>query len=113
MLVRSYFDTFFSGPARHSEVRSWLTDDFTFQGPLMSAENAEDYVRQVTAMGDELEMYAAVRQLVAQGDLVAALVDFQSPAGVIPYAQWFTIRDGKIAQLEVIYDPRPFLQRGS
>ncbi len=29
------------------------------------------------------------------------------------YAQWFTMRDGKIARLEVIYDPRPFLEMGA
>jgi hypothetical protein len=27
------------------------------------------------------------------------------------YSQWFTLRDGKIARLEVVYDPRPFLDR--
>ncbi len=25
------------------------------------------------------------------------------------YAQWFTLRDGRFAELEVVYDPRPFL----
>lgn len=109
-LVKKYFETFFSGPVKHSRVRSWLTDDFSFKGPLMSAENADDYVGQLTAMGDELDLRADLRRLVVQGDTVAVLVDFQSPAGAIAYAQWFTIRDGKIAHLEVIYDPRPFLQ---
>jgi ketosteroid isomerase-like protein len=112
-LIERYFDTFFQGPARHADVRSWLSDDFVFTGPLMSAENADEYVQQLTAMGDELELYADIRKMVSEGDTVAVLVDFKSPAGVIPYAQWFQIREGKIARLEVIYDPRLFLEMDS
>ena len=112
-LIKRYFATFFQGPARHSEVRNWLSDDFVFSGPLMSAESADDYVQQLTAMGDEMELYAEIRQMVAEDETVAVLVDFKSPVGVIPYAQWFTLRDAKIARLEVIYDPRPFLQMDS
>lgn len=112
-LIESYFDTFFQGPARHADVRNWLSDDFVFSGPLMSAESADEYVQQLTAMGDEMELYADIRKMVSEGDMVAVLVDFKSPAGVIPYAQWFQIRAGKITHLEVIYDPRPFLQMDS
>lgn len=108
-VIKRYFEKFFSGKARHSEVRGLLTDDFSFRGPLMSADSADEYVRQLKSLGDEIELYADVRQLIGEGDVVAALVDFQSPAGPITYAQWFTMREGKIAGLEVIYDPRPFL----
>lgn len=111
-LVQSYFDTFFSGKARHSKVRSWLTDDFEFVGPLMTAHSADEYVNQLTAMGDEMELYAEVRKLLAEEDTVAALVAFQGPSGGISYSQWFTLREGKIAKLEVVYDPRSFIEAG-
>ena len=108
-IIRRYFEKFFSGKARHSEVRDFLTDDFSFRGPLMSANSAEEYVEQLRSLGDEIEMYAEVRKLIGEDDVVAALVDFQGPTGKIAYAQWFTMREGKIAELEVVYDPRPFL----
>lgn len=108
-VVRDYFDTFFSGPARHSDVRAFITGDFTFRGPMMSADSADEYVEQLRAMGDEMELYAEVRELVASGDTVAVLVDVQGPTGTIPYAQWFTMQNGRIARLDVVYDPRPFL----
>jgi ketosteroid isomerase-like protein len=108
-IIRGYFKEFFSGPARHSAVRRLLVDDFEFRDPLMSANSADDYVQQLKALGDEFEMYAEVRQLIGEQDQVAALVDFQGPAGTITYAQWFTLREGKIARLEVVYDPRTFL----
>jgi ketosteroid isomerase-like protein len=109
-IVRDYFRRFFAGRARHSDVRGLLTDDFVLRDPLMSAESADEYVDQLKALGDEMELRAEVRHVVAEGDVVAALVDFAGPAGPLPYAQWFTLRDGKIARLEVVYDPRPFLE---
>jgi len=108
-VIREYFQQFFSGKARHSRVREYLTDDFRFRGPLMAADSADDYISQITASGDELEMYADVRELVGQQDTVAALVEFRGPKGPITYTQWFNFREGKICRLEVIYDPRPFL----
>lgn len=108
-IVQTYFDTYFSGKARHSKVRELLADDFTFRGPLMKADSAEEYLERLTAFGDELEMHAEVQSLVWEGFQVAALVDFQGPEGNIKYAQWFTFKGDKIQRLEVVYDPRPFL----
>lgn len=111
-IIRAYFDRFFSGKTRHSEVRSLLTDDFTFRGPLMSADSADEYVAQLRSFGDEMEMVAHVREMIGKDEVVAALVDFEGPTGLIPYGQWFTLRGGRIARLEVVYDPRPFLNAG-
>lgn len=111
-IVRNYLKSFFSGKVRHTEVRRLLTDDFEFRGPMMSAQSADEYVGQLEAMGDEMELYADVREIIGQGDRVAALVDFQGPSGNMVYSQWFTLREGKIARLEVVYDPRPFISGG-
>ncbi|MGA7305716.1 MAG: VOC family protein [Rhodothermales bacterium] len=106
--VRSYFQQFFSGKADHSAVREWITDDFTFRDPLMSADGADDYVNQLKALGTELEMYAEIREIIEQGRYVSALVTVSGPFGSVSYAQWFTLRGQKIARLETFYDPRPF-----
>ncbi|MBD3383724.1 hypothetical protein GF407_02255 [candidate division KSB1 bacterium] len=111
-IIQTYFKTFFNGRAKHSTVREFLTDDFVFTDPLMTANSADEYIDQLVSMGDEFELYATVRKLVAGGDVVAALVEFSGPDGPMTYSQWFTLRDGKIARLEVVYDPRPFLDRG-
>ena len=109
-IVRDYFRRFFSGKARHSDVRQLLTDDFKFSDPMMSANSADEYVGQLKSFGDVLDMRVDVKQVAGEGDIVAALVDFHGPAGKMAYSQWFTLRNGKISALQVIYDPRPFLQ---
>ena len=112
-IVREYLERFFSGKARHSEVRDMLTDDFTLRDPLMSAESADDYVAQLKELGDAMELYATARAIVGDDDTVAALVDFRGPAGPMTYSMWFKLRNGKLARIESIYDPRPFLQDGT
>lgn len=110
-IVRDYLERFFSGKARHSEVRGMLTDDFIFRDPMMSADSADDYIGQLKKLGDELELHARARAIVGDGDTVAALVDFQGPAGPMAYSMWFTLKDGRFARLETLYDPRPFLRQ--
>ncbi len=107
-VVREFLRQLFSGKIELAQVRSLLTDDFTFRDPLMSADGADDYISQLKALGEGLTLQGDVRAIVGEGDVVAALVDFEGPSGKIAYAQWFTLRDGKISRLEVIYDPRPF-----
>jgi hypothetical protein len=109
-IINGYFGHFFAGKARHSEVRQLLTEDFKFRDPLMSADSAEDYVNQFKSFGDVLDMRANIKAIIGEGDIVAALVDFDEPAGKMPYSQWFTFRNAKIAGLQVIYDPRPFME---
>ena len=108
-IVQSYLDQFFSGRAKHSEVRELLTDDFTFRDPLMSADSADDYTNQMKQLGDEMELYSTAREIVGNGNTVAALVEFQGPAGAMTYSMWFTLRDGKFSRIESVYDPRPFM----
>jgi ketosteroid isomerase-like protein len=108
--IRVYFKRFFSGKARHSDVRNLLTDDFQFFDPLLSANSADEYVNRLKSFGDELDMHVDVKEIIGEGDIVAALVDFHGPSGKMAYAQWFTFRGGKIAALRVIYDPRPFTE---
>ena len=88
-----------------------LADDFVFSDPLMSANSADEYVNRLKSFGDEIEMRVDVKQVVGDGDVVAALVDYHGPAGPMAYSPWFAFRNGKIAELQVVYDPRPFLQR--
>jgi hypothetical protein len=46
----------------------------------------------------------------ADGDDVCLIYDLvtNTPAGTAPVAEWFRVRDGKIAQIRVFFDARPF-----
>lgn len=108
-IVRAYYEEFFSGPARHSDVRRLLTDDFVFRDPLMAADSADEYVETLRRLGDEMDLRVKVRRIVGDGPHVAALVDLEG-ATPVTYSQWFTFEGDRISRLEVVYDPRPFLE---
>jgi hypothetical protein len=49
------------------------------------------------------------RGLVEDGDQVSVIYDLQTiPVPNAPVAEWYTVRDGKIASMQAFFDARPF-----
>jgi hypothetical protein len=108
--VKRYLDAFFGGGPNLETIRNLLTDDFTFQGPLMTASNADDFIKQLEGMGSNMEMQAEIHCLIDDGERVAALYDFRGPHGNISFAEWYWIKRDKISAIKLHYDPRPLLE---
>jgi len=113
-VVRAYLAAFFQGGPDVEAVRALLTDDFTFQGPLMTAGSADDFIAQLTGMsqsmaGLQVEIHHVIADGDADGDTVAALYDFVTPMGNMPFAEWYWVRGDRISAIKLHYDPRPML----
>lgn len=92
-------------------MRTLVHDNVLFTGALGTTDNAEDYIKgieQVTAQTTALER----RVVFAEGENVCQVYDMilATPAVTVPIAQWFTVREGRIAALQVFFDPRPMIQ---
>ena len=109
-IVKKYLDAFFGGGPDLTDVRTLLADDFTFQGPLMTASSADDFIQQLEAMGPGMEMHAEILHLIDEGDCVAALYNFEGPKGKISFAEWYWVRNNQISAIKLHYDPRPLLE---
>lgn len=48
--------------------------------------------------------------MFSEGDEVCVLYDLvtTTPAGAAPVAEWFRVRDDRIAAIQVYFDARPF-----
>lgn len=113
-IVRRYLETMVPGTDRLDEVRTLLADDLEFIDPMMQVADADDLIAQVRRFGSggDTVVRNRIRHVIAEGDVVAALSEFPGPGGTtLTYAQWFWMRDGRIARIRVVYDPRPFLQQ--
>ena len=108
-VVRSYLELFFGGAVDLKKIHSMLHDNFTFNGPLMSANSADDFINQLSAMGD-FNLQAEIHQILCDGDQVVALYDFVTPAGKVPAAEWYLIEKDVIKSMRLFCDPRPFLE---
>ena len=88
-------------------ARSLLADDLHFLGPIDEFHRADDYLgalRQLFSMVRGVENQATV----AQDAEVVRFSVLDTPMARAPVAEWFTVRDGKIATLRAYFDARPF-----
>jgi ketosteroid isomerase-like protein len=91
-----------------------VTDDVVFEGPVQHARGKAEFV-ELTAQF--LGTHRATRLLrrIADEDTVTSLIEFviEAPNGqqlTCPVSEWATLRDGRISEFRVYYDPREFVQ---
>jgi SnoaL-like domain len=90
-------------------ARSSLHDDVSFVGPLGTANGIDECLRGLQGLKQIVDS-GDVRKVIASGDDASVIYDLvtNTPAGTIPTAGWFQLRDGKIASIRVFFDARPF-----
>ncbi len=108
-VVNNYIRKFFSEKGADLEaIRPMLADEFRFWGPLMTAESADDFIAQLRKMAP---IKLAIKQLdlLVDGDRAVLVFEFNMPDGPVAAAEWYRVRDGKIVEMKLHNDPRPFL----
>ena len=104
--VERYFDAWTSGD--FATARELLHDNMTFSGPIDSFDNADAFIETLKALS---QILAGVRRrgIVSDDENTCLIYDLETaPAGVTPVAEWYAVRDGKVASLEAFFDARPF-----
>ena len=103
-----YFDAWTSKD--FETARSLVHDDLAFRGPFESFERADDFFGSLRQVGGGLLKRADKKKVFVDGDDVCVIYDFvtDTPAGTSPTAEWYRVRDGKIAEIRVFFDTRPF-----
>ena len=108
-IAEQYFVAWTSGD--FETARTLLRDDVAFSGPIDRFDNADDLIDSLRAFV-QIVTGAERCGLVGQGDEVCAIYDLSTDAvESSPVAEWYLIRDGRIASLEVFFDARPFVPR--
>ncbi|MCP4958808.1 MAG: nuclear transport factor 2 family protein [Actinomycetia bacterium] len=115
-LIRDYLGATVPGQIQLDKVREFLADDVKVDDPLMALEGADAFVaalastQEAAPPGPEGAMSSTIQEVVGGDDIVAARVLFEVMGMTVQFSQWFWIVDGKISRIQVIYDPRPFLE---
>ncbi len=88
-------------------ARALLADDLRFEGPIDTFDRADDYMNAIKGL---MTMVRGMEHqaTIAQGDDVAVFYRLDTPVALAPVAEWYRVRDGKIAQLRAYFDARPF-----
>src|SRR5215217_8548420 len=102
-LIRNYHEAW----TRHDmdSARSCLADDLDFQGPIDTFSSADDFIATLTGFAQMLTRVDLLQEFYTD-DAAALLYDCvtNSPAGTIRTAEFFGLRDGKIATIRLIFD---------
>jgi ketosteroid isomerase-like protein len=106
-VVERYHRAF--GGKDFATARSLLADDLDFRGPIDTFRSADDYLAAIQRLSSIVEG-VEVERVIADGDDVAVFYGLvtSTPAGTAPVAEWYRVRDGKIAAIRVYFDARPF-----
>jgi ketosteroid isomerase-like protein len=89
-------------------ARALLHDDLSFQGPIDTFDNADAYLQAIQRLS-QIVTGADKRKVFADGDDVCVIYDLKTaPVPSAPTAEWYRIRDGRIASIQVFFDARPF-----
>lgn len=109
-LIRRYLSVASPGSLDPDSVRKFLADDVLIEDTLMPSSGADAFVAALRQVPSGEGMSASVQHVVADDRVGAARVLFQAGEMKVQFSQWFWIEDGKITRIQVIYDPRPFLE---
>lgn len=111
-VVNRYLELTGSAHADLAAAATLLTDDVAFTGPLMSTVGRDAYVALLEQF---LAAHVSTRVLrqFADGDEACSIDELtvRTPAGgtvTLAMAEWFRLRDGRIAEHTLFYDPREF-----
>ena len=86
-------------------ARSYLADGLDFQGPIDTFSSADDFIATLTGFAQMLTRVDLLQEFYAD-DGAALLYDCvtSTPAGTIRTAEFFGLRDGKIASIRLVFD---------
>lgn len=89
-----------------------FADNFTFNGPIAKAGDKASFLAMVKEMGDMVtveNIEFKARFMNDDGDKACALYNFVTSKPIkasTPCSEYFTLEDGKITGIELIYDAR-------
>lgn len=94
------------------KIAELLESDFVFTGPLMTVEGREKYIALLSQFLTVHSGFRVLRQFEDGSDVCSINeLTVTAPSGSkikMEMAEWFKIRDGRIAQHTIFYDPREF-----
>jgi len=107
MVADRFFKAWTTGD--FATARSLLHDDVSFTGPIDTFDNADAYIAALQGLSRIIKS-AEEQKVFVDGDDVCVIYELvtNTPAGASPTAEWYHMRDGKIAAVRVFFDARPF-----
>ena len=90
-------------------ARALLHDDLAFRGPIDSFDDADAYLAAIRGLS-QIVTGADKRKVFVDGDDVCVIYDLKTaPVPSAPTAEWYRVRDGRIASSNFVTDMAAFM----
>ena len=115
-LVHAYYASWRSGIASFDRDRltQILAEEFDFEGPIAGKRRGPSagFIAGLQRFVEGLRRPIEILQQVEAGDQAAVLYDAEIPGGVMRFAEFFEVRDGRIHALKLLYDAAQYRALG-
>ncbi len=89
-------------------ARKLLQDALEFRGPIDTFHKADDYLHAIQKLSAIVEG-VEILKVFEDGDDVSLFCDLKTKTvGTSFVAEWYRVKEGKIASVRVVFDARPF-----
>src|SRR5215467_5497615 len=89
-------------------ARKLLLDNLEFRGPIDTFHKADDYLHAIQKLSAIVEG-VDILKVFEDGDDVSLFCELKTKTvGTSFVAEWYKVKDGKIASVRVVFDARPF-----
>lgn len=90
----------------YDQARSYVNDNMTFMGVLGARNGADAYFDDMQRMKFRYD----IKKVFTDDNSVCLLYDIDMSGTKIFTCGWYTLVNGKISSLRVVFDPRPVLE---
>ena len=114
-IVSAYYGSWRDGIASFdgSRLTEILAEDLEFEGSIAGKRRGSaGFIVGLRRFVEGLKAPIEVRQRVESGDLAAVLYDAEIPGGVMRFAEFFRVENGRIASLKLLYDAAQYRALG-
>ena len=115
-LVQEYYDSWKDGMATFDRDRLTriLAEDFAFEGPIAGRRRgpAEGFIGGLQRFVEGLQRPIDVLQEVHMDGQSAVLYDAELPGGMMRFAEFFEVKDGRIQSDRLLYDAAQYRALG-
>jgi len=96
------------GAKDFASARKLLQDNLEFRGPFDTFHKADDYLHAIQKLSAIVEG-VDILKVFEDGNDVSLFCDLKTKTvGTSFVAEWYQVKDGKIASVRVVFDARPF-----
>jgi len=102
-IVMSYIKTMDNGD--YAAARKYLADSLLIKGPAGEAFRSPD---EFLNMMEKQRGKYDIKKVFVDGSDVCLLYDFATQDVTTFFSSWYKVKDGKIASIQTVFDPRAF-----